>query len=282
MIALLAAAGLALAPAAPAAPAPQRKVEVLEQRFDPTQDIGIDQRLGEPLPLDARFRDQGGREVELGSFFGERPVVLVLVYYECPMLCSLVLNGLLDAARVLGLEPGADWNLVVISIDPEEDSELAAASAQSFAVSLGREGDPSGLHFLTGEQASIDAVASAAGFRYVYDEDADQFAHASAIMVATPDGRMSRYFYGVEYSARDLRLALVEASDGEVGTLADQVLLLCYQYDPTTGQYGFAIMTALRVFGGLTVIGIAGFVILALRRDRRAKRVEERPREARA
>ena len=250
----------------------------LEQRFDPTQDIGIDQRLGERVPLELIFRDEDGREVRLGDYFGERPVVVALVYYECPMLCTLVLNGMVRSFRALSLDIGEDFEIVTVSIDPTETPELALSKKEGYLASYvegaERPGAAAGWHFLTGEQQAIDALAEAVGFRYVYDEEAGEYAHASGIMVATSEGVLSRYLYGIEYITRDLRLALVEASQGQVGSFVDQVLLLCYHYDPTTGRYGFAIMAALRT-GGIATVGlIVGFVLLSLRRERRARRAQ--------
>lgn len=242
------------------------------QRFDPSQQVGIDQRLGERLPLDVALRDQTGRAVTLGELLDGRPVVVALVYYECPMLCSLVLSGLMDAAREIDLRLGDDYDLIVLSIDPGEGPELAAAGRTRHVLNGGIGGNPSGAWFLTaGDRAAVDAVADAIGFRYVLDEPSGQYAHASGIVVATAEGVLSRYLYGVEYSPRDLRLALVEASRGAVGTLADRALLLCFSYDPATGKYGFAVLGAIRAFGALTVLAIGGLVTRSLLRERRGR-----------
>jgi len=245
------------------------------QRFDPRQDVGIDQRLGESLPLSAVFRDDSGREVELGELLDGRPCVLALVYYECPMLCTLVLNDLLRALRAIPLEAGRDFDVIAVSIDPRETPELAARKARQYVESYGREGSGRGWHFLTGEQASIDALARAVGFRYIWDERAQQFAHASGVLVATPQGVLSHYFYGLEYPARDLRLALVDAAEERIGSPVDQVLLLCLHYDPTTGRYGLAITGALRLGGIATLAILGGFLFVSLRRERRAARSAE-------
>lgn len=254
--------------------APQRAELGPVQRFDPTQDVGLDQRLGERVPLELELFDEEGRRVRLESFFGERPVVLALVYYECPMLCTLVLNGMVRAFRALSLDLGVDYEVVTVSIDPRETPALARAKRDGYLATYHEAAERprarDGWHFLTGDQSAIDALAAAVGFRYAYDEAADEFAHSSGIVVATPDGVLSRYLYGVEYVTRDLRLALVEASRGAVGGLVDQVLLLCYHYDPTTGRYGLAIMAALRAGGVATVVLIALFVLRSLRRERRA------------
>ena len=273
MRALLALAIALLAAAAPAHA--QSKSYAPDQRFDPTQDVGLDQRLGERLPLQAVFRDEAGRAVRLGDYFGDKPVVVALVYYECPMLCNLILNGLVRVLRALSLDVGEDFEVVTVSIDARETPELARAKKDSYIETYsagGRGGSPeAGWHFLVGDQASIDELAEAVGFRYVWDEDNEQFAHASGIMVATPEGVLSHYFYGVEYPTRDLRLGIVQASDGEVGSLVDQVLLLCLHYDPTTGRYGTAIVAALRIAGLLTVGALVGGVIWMMRGERRAR-----------
>jgi protein SCO1/2 len=244
-----------------------------EPKIDPTRDIGIDQEvgLGKPLPLDARFVDEEGRPVRLGDLIGERPVILALVYYECPMLCTLVLNGLVSCLKVVDFDAGTDFDVVVISIDPTETPELAQRKKKSYVAAYGRPATAAGWHFLCGEQAEIARVAKAAGFRYVYDEDRDEYAHAAGIMVATPEGRLSRYFFGIEFPPRDLRLGLVEASDGRIGSVVDSVLLFCFHYDPTTGRYGFVIQNVIRLLGGLTLLVLAVFVVRSLRRERHAE-----------
>lgn len=231
--------------------------------------VGIDQRLNEMVPLDVEFLDEQGSPVTLGDYFGEKPVILALAYYECPMLCTLELNGLLRALRVLPLEPGKEFEIVTVSFDPGETPELAAKKKQEYAAQYGREGGEQAWHFLTGSQASIDKLTQAVGFRYKYDAKTDLFNHASAIMVLMPEGRLSKYFYGIEYSARDLRLGLVEASAGKIGSPVDEILLFCFHYDPETGTYGVAIMNVLRLAAVATVVILGGFVVLMLRRDRR-------------
>lgn len=246
--------------------------EPLVQRFDPTQDVGIDQALGARVPLDVPLRDEAGNRVTLGDHLGERPAVLALVYYECPMLCTLVLNGVMDAARTVDLRPGRDYDLIVLSIDPDEGPALAAAKRASYVENSGIEGAEEGFHFLTADdRAAVDRIADAIGFRYVRDTRTGEYAHASGIAVTTAEGTVSRYLFGVEYAPRDLRLALVEASEGRVGDLADRVLLLCYAYDPTTGRYGLAIMGTIRALGGGTVLVLVGFVAHALLRERRRR-----------
>ena len=234
--------------------------------------VGIDQNgLGTAIPLDLGFRSETGEPGELGRFFGRKPVVLALVYYRCPMLCTMVLNGMLAAFKSLRLEAGSDFEVVVVSFDHRETPELAAAKKESCLREYGRPGTAAGWHFLTGGEESIRRLCEACGFRYFYDARTDQYAHGSGIMVLTPAGVLSRYFYGIEYSARDLRLALVEASEGRIGSLADQVLLLCYRYDPATGRYGLVIMGSLRVASVLVLAALAGFILFSLRRERRAR-----------
>ncbi|RMD85937.1 MAG: SCO family protein [Candidatus Dadabacteria bacterium] len=235
--------------------------------------IDIEQRVGTQLPLDARFKDETGRDVRLGDYFtGERPVVLALVYYECPMLCTLVLNGLVKAFRALrslDFVPGRQFDVVVISFDPKETPRLAAAKKKTYLDAYGHPETAAAWHFLTGDQEAIDAVTAAVGFKYRYDPDKDQFAHAAGVMIASPSGKLSRYLLGIEYAPRDMRLALTEASENKVGSLAEQILLLCYHYDPETGKYTAATMTALRIAGALTVIGIVSLIVVLRRRERR-------------
>ena len=242
------------------------------QRFSPTQDVGIDQRLGERVPLDLVFRDEHGEAVKLAQYFGKKPVVLALVYYECSMLCTLVLNDMVRAMKVLPLELGDDYAVITVSIDPHETPELAARKKLGYLGQLARRGaNPSAWHFLTGDDETIHELAKAVGFRYVYDADVKQYAHAAGLIVVTPEGVLSRYFLGLEYSALDLRLALVEASHGDVGGLTEQVLLLCFHYDETSGKYGFAIWSSLRAAAIATVGGVALFLFVSLRREARAR-----------
>ena len=232
------------------------------------QGVGIDQRLGEALPLDVTLRDELGREVQLGDYFGDRPVILALVYYECPMLCTLELNGLLKTIRVVPLTLGKDYQIVTVSFDPGETPALAARKKQEYIEQYRQEGAEHGWHFLTAEQESIDRLTEAMGFRYKYDPETDLYTHASAIMLATPEGKLSRYFYGVEYSPRDVRLGLVEASQNQIGSFVDQVLLFCFHYDPVQGKYSLVILNGLRAAGIITVLAIFAFLWIMLRRDR--------------
>jgi len=228
------------------------------------QEVRIEQRLDHQLPLDLVFRDESGQEVKLGKFFGSKPVVLAFVYYDCPMLCTQVLNGMVTSFRVLPFQVGNEFDVVTVSFDPRETSALAASKKKVYVDYLPekmRAGAQNGWHFLTGDQASIDKLTEAAGFYYRYDEATKQFAHGSAIMLTTPHGKLSRYFYGVDYSARDLRFGLMESASSRIGSPAQQLLLFCYQYDPATGKYGAPVMRIMRVAGVLTLIGILAMVL---------------------
>ena len=236
---------------------------------DMLRDVGIEQHLNAQLPLDAVFRDEHGHEVKLGDYFKDRPVVVMLVYYRCPMLCTQVLNGFLKSSQAVPLQIGRDYQVVTVSFDPRETPELAAEKKNSYVRAYRRDGAADGWHFLTGDRQSIDRLTKVVGFRYHFDPKSDQFAHASGIALATPDGRLSRYFYGIEYEPDDLRLGLVESSSGRIGSLVDQVLLLCYHYDPLTGKYGLVIAGVMRTAGLLTVIVLGSFLVVMYRRERR-------------
>jgi protein SCO1/2 len=233
------------------------------------RNVAIAQRLDRPLPLDLPFRDESGRTVHLSDYFGKRPVVLVLAYYNCPMLCTQVLNGLLSSLRVLSFDAGREFEVVTVSFDPRDTPAAARAKKEPYVARYGRPGGAAGWHFLTGEPRSIAGLTDAVGFRYSWDERIGQFAHASAIYVATPDGRLSRYFFGIEYAPRDLRLALVEASRGKIGSPVDQLLLYCYHYDPAAARYGAVVMNMVRVGGIAAVLVLATFLSVMWRRDRR-------------
>jgi protein SCO1 len=230
--------------------------------------VGIEQRLDTQVPLELVFRDEENRAVRLGDYFQSRPVILVLAYYRCPKLCTEVLNGLLDSLRKLPLDAGEQFQVVVVSFDARETSPLAAAKKQAYVESYGRASGPNGWHFLTGAQASIDRLTQAVGFHYAYDANSDQFAHASGICVLTPHGRIARYFFGIRFPPRDLRLGLVEASENKIGTAVDQVLLFCFHYDPATGQYTAAVMNLVRLGGVATLLGL-GVLFFVQRRRRR-------------
>lgn len=241
------------------------------------RDVAIDQKINNQLPLDARFKDAEGKDVTLGQYFGTgRPVVLALVYFECPMLCTQVLNGLTGALETMSLDAGTDFDVIALSFDPRETSKLAKAKKIAYMGRYGRPGTEHGWHFLTGTQEEIARVTDAVGFRYTFDEKIGQFAHGAAVTVLTPDARVSRYLYGIDYGGRDMRLALVEASNGKVGTPVDQALLYCYHWDPTTGRYGFVVMNVIRGAGILTLLGFGTFIVVSLRRERRMARAEAR------
>ena len=230
-------------------------------------EIGVDQRLNARVPLDLTFRDESGRDVRLGDFFHGKPVVLSLVYYECPMLCSMTLNGLVKSMRPLALNVGDDFEVVTISFDPKEKPDLAAAKKNVYVNDYGRPGALSGWHFLTGSSESIQHLTESVGYRYKWDEATRQWAHVSAIMVLTADGRVSQYLYGIEFSSRDLRLSLVQASQNKIGTLVDRILLYCYHYNPETGKYGLVVMNTVRIASLATVFALAAFIILSRRRE---------------
>jgi protein SCO1/2 len=233
--------------------------------------VGIDQNLNAQLPLEATFRDETGAPVRLGNYFKGRPVIVNLVYYRCPMLCNLVLSGMVKTLRRVDLNPGADFDIVTISFDPKETPQLAAAKRQTYLAQYNRPGAAGAWHFLTGDESQIHRVTDAVGFHYQWDDRQKTWAHASGIFVATPEGRMSRYLYGIDYRDRDLRLSLVEASANKIGTLSDQILLFCYCYNPANGRYGLVITNLIRLLCTVTFLALAAFVILSLRRERRMK-----------
>jgi protein SCO1/2 len=232
-------------------------------------DVGFDQRLNERLPLDATLRDEDGRTVQLGKYFGAKPVVLAFAYYECPMLCTQILNGLTSSLRVLTETVGTEFEVVVVSFDPRETPTLAAGKKKAYIDRYDRAGTEHGWHFLTGDEASIRRVTDAAGFRYVWDPKTLQYAHASGIVVTTPDGRLSRYFFGIEYAPRDLKFALIESSAGRIGNAIDKLLLYCYHYNPETGSYALVAMNTVRLGGAVTLVALVGFVAVALRKEQR-------------
>jgi protein SCO1/2 len=257
-----AAAFLSLAPgsAAQLASDPMQSVGV---RPELLKQVGIDQKLNQSIPLNLAFRDENGQTVQLAQFFGQKPVILTLVYYNCPMLCTQVLNGVESGLKELPSDIGKQFEVVTISIDPTESHVLAKVKQEMYVGMYGRPGAAQGWHFLTGDEPQIKQLADALGFRYAYDPDTKQFAHASAIMLLTPEGKISRYFYGIQFPSRDLRLGLVEASEGKIGTPVDQVLLFCYHYDPKTGKYGLLISHVIQAGGALTVL-VLGIAMLIL------------------
>jgi protein SCO1/2 len=240
-------------------------------------DVRIDQKLNESLPLDLTFKNEKGETVRLGDYFGKKPVVVSLVYYQCPMLCNQILNGMVTAFKVMAFQPGQEFEVVTISFDPRETPELAAAKKNTYVNYLPeakRANAANGWHFLTGDEASIEKIADAIGFRYHFDQATSQFAHASGIYVTTPEGKLARYFYGIEYAPRDLRLGLIEAADNKIGSPVDQLLLYCYHYDPTTGKYGARVMNVMRLAGVLTVIAVVGMLLMLRRRGHKRELME--------
>jgi protein SCO1 len=255
--------------AGPAGAGFKREAGVVSSALPPAlREIGFDQNIDQRVPLDTTFRDEAGRTVRLGDFFGKRPVVMVFAYYDCPMLCTLVVNGLASALGVLTLEPHRDFEIVTVSFNPADTPAHAAAKKAMYLDRYKRAGAADGWHFLTGGQQSIAQLTKAAGFRYAWDAATKQFAHPSGIIVLTPEGRLARYLFGIEYGPRDLRFALVEASSGRVGSTVDALLLFCYHYDPMTGRYGLVIMRAIRIGGAATVVALAAFIVVMVRRER--------------
>jgi len=267
------------ASAQPGQPAPaQPSISMQDSNLRPAlpgalQGVGIDQNLNVQLPLDLTFRDELGRTVPLSTYFhGGRPVILAPVYYRCPMLCTQILNGLASSLKAVSFNPGQEFEVVAFSFDPKDTVEIAAAKKEMYLRRYGRANTANGWHFLTGDEPNIKALMDAVGFHYKYDPATDQYAHASGVMIVNPDGRLSKYFYGVEYAPRDVRLGLVEASLDKIGTPVDQVLLYCYHYDPTTGKYGAVALNTLRMAAGGFVVVAGAFLFVMLRRDRRRDR----------
>ena len=230
------------------------------------KNAGIEQKLNEQLPLGLVFRDETGKAVKLGDYFGKRPVILSFVYYRCPMLCGELLSGLEGSLKALSFDPGKDFDVVTVSFDPKDTPADATEKKASVLKHYRREGAAEGWHFLTGSQESITALTNAAGFGYDYDEKTGQFAHSTAIMVITPEGRIAQYYYGVEFPPRDVRLGLVQASQNKIGTLADQVLLYCYHYDPQSGKYGAIVSHMIQLGGGVTILSLGTVLLVLFRR----------------
>jgi len=232
-------------------------------------DVGIDQHLNAQVPLDLTFRDETGSSVQLGDYLGTKPIILVLAYYQCPMLCPLVLDGVVKSLRVLSFDAGKQFAVVVVSFAASETPALAAAKKAQIVQRYARPGTTAGWHFLTGDETAITRLTQTVGFRYTANKEHEQYAHAAGIVVLTPQGRIARYFYGIEFAPNDLRLGLVEAAAEKIGSLADQLLLLCYHYDPTTGKYTAITTNVLRVGGAMTVLALGTFIVVAGRRERR-------------
>ncbi|MBP1774000.1 MAG: uncharacterized protein H6Q86_6 [candidate division NC10 bacterium] len=234
------------------------------------KEIGFDQKLGAQLPLDVAFQDETGKTVRLGEYFGEKPVIMLVTYYNCTMLCPLLLDGLVRTLRPLTFDIGKQFAVLTVSINPRETPAIAASRKELYVQQrYGRPGAERGWHFLTGKADAIAALTQAIGFRYVYDKKKDEYAHASGIVIFTPEGKAARYLYGVEFSPRDTRLALIEAANNTIGNPVDQILLFCYHYDPLTGKYGVIIMNVLRLAGSATAIALGSFMVVMFRRDRR-------------
>jgi protein SCO1/2 len=234
--------------------------------------VGIEQKLGAPLPLDVELKDEHGQLVPLGKYFRSgRPVIVAFVYFECPMLCNQVLNGLTGSLKGMNFDAGKEFDVVAISFDAKEFGKdgLAASKKASYMERYGRPGTEQGWHFLTGTDESIARVTSAAGFSFEWDEKTSQYAHAAGVMVANPKGELSHYFYGIDYSPRDLKLALTEAGENKIGTAADQLLLYCFHYDPSKGKYGFAILNLVRLGGVATLLGLGAMGFVFWRRNKK-------------
>jgi protein SCO1/2 len=252
----------------------QMKGDIVKWNIPPSSDrlptlknVGVDQRLDVQVPLDLQFHDETGKAVRLGDYFGKRPVILNLAYFGCTMLCGEVQSGIIGSLRALQFNPSTDFDIVTVSFDPRETPEQAAAKKASLLLRYHRPGAEEGWHFLTGDQHNIEALTKSVGFDYQYDATLNQWAHAAAIMVLTPKGKISKYFYGVEFAPKDLRFGLIEASENKIGTVVDQMLLYCYHYNPATGKYGAVIMNVLRLAGVATVLILGGLVLILFRRD---------------
>ena len=230
--------------------------------------VGFDQRLNQQIPLDLTFLDENGQPVQLKQYFGSKPVILSLVYFQCPMLCSQVLNGMAGSFNgITRFNVGRDFNVITVSFDPRDTPESAAESKKTYLERYRRPGAGAGWHFLTGKKEQIDALASAVGFHFAWDPKIQQFAHASGIMLLTPDGRLAQYYYGIEYAPRDIQLGLIQSSQGEIGNVVDKVILYCYEYDPARGKYGAVVFRILRLSALATVLVLGGFMIVMFRRD---------------
>lgn len=246
----------------PPPPAPLKPAPTIIQR------IGISQNLGAQVPLDLTFEDEAGHEVQLADYFKDRPVILTLVYYRCPSLCTMVLNDLTRSIRTMDLTAGKDFQIVTVSFDPNETPDLAAAKKKQYLASYNHPGTENGWHFLTGKQPAISRLTESVGFRYAWDEGSKTYAHASGIMVLTPGGKISRYFYGIDYAPSDLKLSLIAASSRKIGTPTERILLYCFHYDPRTGRYGILVWRMVQVGCALTVLALGGFIGLSLWRER--------------
>ncbi len=262
IVALLLAAGMLRAQAVPGNTGPAASAMPAA-----LQDVGFSPPLNGPMPLDLFFRDETGRSVRLREYFGQKPVVLAFVYYRCPMLCDQVEQGVVGVLRMLSFNPGRDYEVVFVSFDSRETPDMAAEKKKKALAHFRRPEADSGWHFLTGSRESVEAATKAANFRFSFDAKNNLFAHASGVLLLTPDGRISRYFYGVEYPGRDMRLGLVDASAGKIGTPMDHVLLFCYHYDPTAATYSASILKIIRLAGVLTILCLVGGILISRRRE---------------
>jgi protein SCO1/2 len=247
------------------------EVEVLPP---PPKEVGFDQNIGAFVPLDAVFRDETGRQIRLGDVFTGKPVVLSFAYDTCPMLCKLSVQGLASSLKAMSLDAGADFDVVTVSFDPRDTPERSRAKKETVLARYGRPGAARAWHFLTGDEREIRRVTGAAGFRYVWDTPSSQYAHPTGVVVLTPKGQIARYLFGIEYASKDLRLSLVEASEGKLGSVVDQLLLLCYHYDPKAGKYGPVAIGAMRAGGAVTLLSLGAFVTIMIRRERRRDRTK--------
>ena len=273
LIAMLLVIGTAISCLAQAAPRLQPGDTLANQKPSILDQVGLDQRLNQQIPLDLTFNDESGNAVQLQQYFGSKPVILIMVYYQCPMLCTEVLNGFTGAMNgIVRFNIGREFNVVTVSIDPRDTPQDAAAAKKKYLQRYRRAGADQGWHFLTGKKDQIDALAQAVGFRYAWDPAIQQYAHASGIMLLTPAGRLAQYYYGIEYPPRDIQLGLIEASKGKIGNLADQVILYCYHYDVRQGKYGAAIFNLLRLSALATIFALGGFMVIMFRRDSHARK----------
>jgi protein SCO1/2 len=264
---LAVAVGLRLLTAVPALAHTGNEPYTKDEAF--LKEIAFDQKLGAQLPLDLPFTDETGKAVRLGEYFGQKPVLMLITYFNCTMLCPLLLDGLVRALRPISFDIGQQFTVLTVSINPRETPAIAASRKELYVQRYGRPGADRGWHFLTGTADAIAALTQPIGFRFVYDKKKDEYAHASGIVIFTPEGKAARYLYGVEYSPRDMRLALIEAASGTIGNPVDQVMLYCFHYDPLTGKYGVVIMNVLRLAGSATVAVLGTFMFVMFRRDRR-------------
>jgi protein SCO1 len=253
---------------------PGEQTVTATDRPEQLREVGFDQKLNETVPLDLQLRDETGRTVRLGDYFGDKPVILSLAYYKCPMLCGIHLQGLASSLKPLQLSAGKDFTVLTVSFDPRDTPQSAAAKKADILSRYERRGAEHGWHFLTGDAEQVAALTRAVGFRYQYDEKRGEFAHPAGVVVLTADGRISRYFFGVDVAPRDLRLGLVESAAGKIGTLVDQVLLFCFHYDPAMGRYSAIALNSVRIGGVLTIIGLLAFVGGALWRESMRRRAE--------